>query len=355
MFTGVVMYFMYRNIMKIKQLKIVPLLLLFAISTLASSFVFSPSQTAQAIKCTNNGGNVELSYHTSDGKCYVDKNNYEYQENLLDSRCTAGGKTGDVKTDSSGKKYCFTSNEASDYSLTYDDGSPVPYVCPEGSEPHADRNGECYKVTDRSAPTKGSCPSGYEVTSRDSAGKATGCAKYEKVDKVAAPEPNKDGGTSDDRNYCQKTYVSDGKENLTKAKAACEAGMNGEDCEAQPTQALKDACNAGKAAANDERGRNPGDATGCGAAKTNLISCEGSGVSALASVLKIALFVLTIIVGIAAVGAIAYAAVLYSAGEDNSNRTSDAKNLIRNVVIGLVVYGFMIAIINWLIPGGVIS
>ena len=99
----------------------------------------------------------------------------------------------------------------------------------------------------------------------------------------------------------------------------------------------------------------PGDAGTCGDAKTNLITCSGSGVGALGDVLKIVLFVLTLIVGIVATGGIVYGAVLYASAQDNAGQVSQAKTIIRDVVIGLILYGFMVAIVNWLSPGEVIT
>ena len=95
--------------------------------------------------------------------------------------------------------------------------------------------------------------------------------------------------------------------------------------------------------------------TKCGEATTVLINCDGEGVTALGNVLKIAIVVLTTIIGIAAVGGVAWASILYAKAEDNQGNVSEAKTIIRNIVIGILLYGFMIAIINWLVPGGVIA
>ncbi len=101
--------------------------------------------------------------------------------------------------------------------------------------------------------------------------------------------------------------------------------------------------------------RDSGDAGVCGEARTNIITCEGEGVSAMANVLKTAIFILTILIGIVAVGGITYGAILYASAEDNAGQTTKAKGIIRDVAIGLLLYGLMVAIINWLIPGGVIG
>lgn len=97
----------------------------------------------------------------------------------------------------------------------------------------------------------------------------------------------------------------------------------------------------------------------CGQAMTNLISCskdpKDRGVPVLASVLKIAIEVLTALIGIASVFGIAWEALNYAKAQDDSSEVSKAKNRIQDIIIGLVVYALMIVIINWLVPGGVIG
>lgn len=58
-------------------------------------------------------------------------------------------------------------------------------------------------------------------------------------------------------------------------------------------------------------------------------------------------------VGIAAVGALIYAGVLYSSSSGESAQVGKAKTIIKDTTIGLVAYGFMFIILNWLIPGGI--
>ena len=94
----------------------------------------------------------------------------------------------------------------------------------------------------------------------------------------------------------------------------------------------------------------------CGDTKTQILSCEGkTGVGTINEMIRIAITVLTVLIGIVATGGIAYAAVLYASARDNQNQVNEAMVMIRNIVIGLVLYGFTVVIINWLIPGGVIG
>lgn len=70
-------------------------------------------------------------------------------------------------------------------------------------------------------------------------------------------------------------------------------------------------------------------------------------------ILNMILLVVTTGVGIAAVGAIVYAGVLYITARDNAGQVSKAKTMIMNTVIGVVAYLLMWAFLQWIIPGGV--
>lgn len=98
-----------------------------------------------------------------------------------------------------------------------------------------------------------------------------------------------------------------------------------------------------------------GSSGSCGGAKTNLISCDGSGVDAIGNVLKMILTIMSVGVGVLAVGGFVYAAILYASAQDNASQTKKAIEVVTNVVIGLLLYLFMVAIVNWLVPGGVIG
>lgn len=99
----------------------------------------------------------------------------------------------------------------------------------------------------------------------------------------------------------------------------------------------------------------------CGGAKTSIIDCPQTNQGASAKdngiwgVLLIALNILTAGVGIAAVGGIVYASILYTSAGDSSEQTKKAIEMIRNVVIGLVAYGLMYLVLNFLIPGGIFA
>ncbi len=70
------------------------------------------------------------------------------------------------------------------------------------------------------------------------------------------------------------------------------------------------------------------------------------------------LFILNILtagVGVVAVGAIAWAGFLYTSASDDEGKVKQAKEMIRNTVIGIVAYGLMYVALQFLIPGGVFT
>ncbi len=79
---------------------------------------------------------------------------------------------------------------------------------------------------------------------------------------------------------------------------------------------------------------------------------EGTGIFLL---LEFVLQVMTALVGIAAVGTLIYAGVLYSSAGGSNEQVAKSKRLITDTVIGIVVYALMFFALNWLIPGGVIG
>lgn len=97
----------------------------------------------------------------------------------------------------------------------------------------------------------------------------------------------------------------------------------------------------------------------CAGVDTSIIKCDDAGDSTQETgvwyLLIIALNILTAGVGIAAVGGLVYAAVLYASARESADQVQKAKTIIRDVVIGLVAYAGMYLIINFLIPGGIFT
>lgn len=98
----------------------------------------------------------------------------------------------------------------------------------------------------------------------------------------------------------------------------------------------------------------------CGDFNTAILPCGGNNSGGLETngiwgLLILVLNIMTAGVGIAAVGGIIYAAILYTSARDNSGQVSKAKVLIFNVVLGLIAYAGMFAFLQWIIPGGIFS
>lgn len=100
--------------------------------------------------------------------------------------------------------------------------------------------------------------------------------------------------------------------------------------------------------------------TTCGGAKVAILSCtQGAGATTkdngVWGLLVMALQILTGAVGIVAVAGIAYGAALYASSGDKPEQAKQGMEYIRNVVIGLVAYGLMFVVLNFIIPGGIIG
>lgn len=97
----------------------------------------------------------------------------------------------------------------------------------------------------------------------------------------------------------------------------------------------------------------------CGGVDTAVLSCSQQGgnqpleQSAIWGLLLIAINILTGLVVVVAIGGLVYGAIMYSSAQDNASQVQEAVGIIRNVIIGLVLYVGMYALLNFLIPGGI--
>ncbi len=119
-----------------------------------------------------------------------------------------------------------------------------------------------------------------------------------------------------------------------------------------------DGAGGGDGTASGGGGGGSGGGGGCPTVILKGINCdsgtslEGSGPMQL---LRIALTILSALVGVAAVGVLIYAGIMYSSAGGNSQQVSSAKGMITNTIIGLLAYIMMFFFINWLLPGGVLG
>lgn len=108
---------------------------------------------------------------------------------------------------------------------------------------------------------------------------------------------------------------------------------------------------------------NTASAAECGGVQTSIISCGQSGDttggrvenSGAWGILLLIINIMTAGVGILAVGGIAYGSILYASAGDKAEQTKKAVGIITNVVIGIVAYGLMYGLLQYLVPGGVFN
>lgn len=91
--------------------------------------------------------------------------------------------------------------------------------------------------------------------------------------------------------------------------------------------------------------------TDCGG--SNQSACEINGNKIITDVINPAIKIFSIVVGVVAVIMLIIAGIIYSASQDDPKRITLAKKIIIDVVIGIVVYVFLFAILNFLLPQGV--
>ncbi len=101
-----------------------------------------------------------------------------------------------------------------------------------------------------------------------------------------------------------------------------------------------------------EDANSPGDCTSKTAFSFDSCGTDNVGIRCL--VVEVLKF-LNIGVGLAVVGGIAAGGIMYATAEGNASKTQTGIKIIANAILGLVLYLLMFAILQFLIPGGVIS
>lgn len=92
----------------------------------------------------------------------------------------------------------------------------------------------------------------------------------------------------------------------------------------------------------------------CGGTQTSIIGCDPEGdENPIIALLKEAIKILYLVIGILAVVMVMVAGAIYAMAGDSEERVKTAKTMIKNTVIGILLYVFMTVILNFLVPGGV--
>ena len=87
----------------------------------------------------------------------------------------------------------------------------------------------------------------------------------------------------------------------------------------------------------------------CGGYKTSILGCPDDIKALLTLIVKI----LSAGVLVAAVAGLIFGAVMYMTAGGSADNTKKGITIIGDVIIGLVAYGLMYVILNFLIPGGI--
>lgn len=82
--------------------------------------------------------------------------------------------------------------------------------------------------------------------------------------------------------------------------------------------------------------------------------CSGKG-DGITQIFLVAVNFLAIGVGIAVVGGIVFGGIRYASANGNASQAQQGITVIANAVIGLMLFLFMYAIINFLVPGGLLN
>ena len=95
-------------------------------------------------------------------------------------------------------------------------------------------------------------------------------------------------------------------------------------------------------------------ASECGGAETSVIACgDATGQDAIIEIVKMVVKIMTAGVGVLAVGAVIFGAILYTTSEGSPDKLSKARTVWINTIIGLLLFAFMVAITNFFVPGGI--
>jgi hypothetical protein len=82
------------------------------------------------------------------------------------------------------------------------------------------------------------------------------------------------------------------------------------------------------------------------------VACDNEG-GGIWGILDMIITIMTTGVVIVAVGGVLYGAILWTTAADDSGKIQKSKEVIFNVVMGLVAFALMYAFLQYLIPGGV--
>lgn len=99
-------------------------------------------------------------------------------------------------------------------------------------------------------------------------------------------------------------------------------------------------------------GGGPAPAPQCAKNITNILPCDPSGGGSVWNLLAVVVNFLAIGVGVAVLAGIIFGGFLYASSGGSAEQAKRGIGHIRNAIIALLLFIFMYALINFIIPGG---
>lgn len=100
----------------------------------------------------------------------------------------------------------------------------------------------------------------------------------------------------------------------------------------------------------------------CGGVDTAIISCSQNSTdpktvqeTGIWGILIMVINIMTAGVGVLALAGLVYGAVLYTSAGGSPEQVKKARNIFTNVVIGVIAFGGMFVLLNFIVPGGVFN
>ena len=81
--------------------------------------------------------------------------------------------------------------------------------------------------------------------------------------------------------------------------------------------------------------------------------CTAKGASPITALILWAIGFLAVGVGVAVVIGIAFGGIMYAASDGDATKAKQGRDIIMNAIIGLLLFIFMYAAVNFFVPGGV--
>lgn len=203
------------------------------------------------------------------------------------------------------------------------------------------RNAESIKKADAASANTKKLKQVYKKYCQDSK-KATKKA----ISALAANEKALDGAIKKAKTTAKKKYKAECKTAAAKKKAKCKSL----------------AAAAGITASSGTGGSAGSTIKKCGEVATAFnYGCDGADSKSGGNdnpIFQVLFFIVNIValgVGMVAVGGVIYGAILYTSAGDNGEQTKKGIHIIVNAVLGVTLFAFMYAILNFLVPGGLFT